>query len=72
MEISSQKRVLIDHLELTWHLTMKVFPTKILGNIARSMTLERNSALLRANVDRPPPLQRGLMNFQLYNESLEH
>lgn len=51
---------------------MKVFPTKILGNIARSMTLERNSALLRANVDRPPPLQRGLMNFQPYNESLEH
>ena len=72
MEISSQKRVLIDHLELTWHLTMKLFPQKILGNIARSMTSERNSALLCVNVDRRPPLQRGLMNFQLYNESLEH
>ena len=36
------------------------------------MTSEGNSALLPANVDRRPPLQRGLMNFQLYNlKSLE-
>ena len=30
------------------------------------MTLEGNIALLPANVDRRPPLQRGLMNFQPY------
>ena len=35
------------------------------GNIAKSMTSEDNSALLPANVDRQPPLQRGLMNFQI-------
>ena len=31
------------------------------GNIAKSMTLEGNSAPLPANVDQRPPLQRGLM-----------
>ena len=31
------------------------------GNIAKSMTSEGNSALLPTNVDRRPPLQRGLM-----------
>ena len=31
------------------------------------MTLEGNRALLPTNVDRRPPLQRGLMNFQLQN-----
>ena len=35
------------------------------------MTSEGNSALLPANVDRRPLLQRGLMTFQPYNESLE-
>ena len=35
------------------------------------MTSEGNSALLPANVDRRPPLQRGLMNFQLSNKSLK-
>ena len=40
------------------------------------MTSEGNSALLPANVDQRPPLQLGLMNFQLqnfqlYNKSLE-
>ena len=35
------------------------------GNIAKSMTSEGHSALLPANVDRWPLLQRGLMNFQL-------
>ena len=34
------------------------------------MTSEGNSALLPANVDRGPPLLRGLMNFQLYNNTL--
>ena len=39
------------------------------------MTSEGNRALLPVDVDRPPPLQRGLMNFQLqnfqpYNKSL--
>ena len=45
------------------------------GNIAKSTTSEGNSALLPANVDQRPPLQRGLINFplqnfQLYNKSL--
>ena len=40
----------------------KLFPT---GNIAKSMTSEGNSALLSANVDQLPPLQRGVMTFQL-------
>ena len=35
------------------------------SNTAKSMTLEGNSALLPAIVDRRPPLQTGLMNFQL-------
>ena len=35
------------------------------GNIAKSMTSEDNSALLPANVDRQPPLQRSLMSFQI-------
>ena len=42
-----------------------------LRNIAAiSMTSEGNSALLPADVDRPLPLQRGLMNFQLQNFQL--
>ena len=41
------------------------------GNIAKSMTSESNGALLPANVDRQPPLQRVLMNFQLYDKSLK-
>ena len=35
------------------------------SNTAKSMTSEGNSALLPAIVDRRPPLQTGLMNFQL-------
>ena len=65
---------LIGYFEVTWHLKMKLFPAKNLwaGNIAAiSMTSEgNNSALLPADVDRPPPLQRGLMNFQLQNFQL--
>ena len=34
------------------------------------MTSVGNGALLPADVDRPPPLQRGLMNFQLQNFQL--
>ena len=40
------------------------------GNIAKSMTSESDGALLPANVDRQPPLQRVLMNFQLQNFQL--
>ena len=40
------------------------------GIIAKSMTSESNSALLPANVDRQPPLQRVLKNFQLKNFQL--
>ena len=50
----------------THHLTMKLFS----ANIATSLTSESNSALLPLNVDRRPPLQRGLMNFQLQNVQL--
>ena len=57
---------------------MKLFPAKISewATLQTSMTSQSNSALLSANVDRQPPLQRGLMNFQLsnfplYNKSLE-
>ena len=39
------------------------------SNIAKCMTSEGNSALLPANVDQRPPLQRGLMNFQLYKKT---
>ena len=35
------------------------------------MTLEGNSALLPAIVNRRPPSQRGLINFQLYNKTLQ-
>ena len=35
------------------------------------MTSESNGTLLLANVDRRPLLQRGLVNFQPYNESLK-
>ena len=41
------------------------------GSIAKSMTSEGNGTLLIANVDLRPPLQRGVMNSQLYNKSLE-
>ena len=40
------------------------------GNTAKSTTSEGNSALLPANVDQRPPLQRRLMNFQLQNFQL--
>ena len=33
------------------------------------MTSEGKSALLPSNVDQRPPLQRGLMNFQLYKKT---
>ena len=71
-------RALIGYFEVTWHLTMKLFPAKISekATLQKSMALEGNSALLPANVDRRPPLQWGLMNFQLqnfqlYNKSLK-
>ena len=41
------------------------------GNVAKSMSSEGNSALLPAIVNRRPPLQRGLINFQLYNKTLQ-
>ena len=38
------------------------------GSIAISVTSEGYSALFPADVDRQPPLQRGLMSFQLNNK----
>lgn len=43
---------------------MKLFPA---GNVAKSVTSEGNCALLLATVDQLPPLQRGVMTFQLQN-----
>ena len=40
------------------------------GSIAISVTSEGYSALFPADVDRQPPLQRVLMNFQLENFQL--
>ena len=59
---------LIGYFEVTWHLTIKTVSHQNLwaGNIAKAMTSEGHSALLPANVDRRPLLQRGLMNFQLH------
>ena len=65
---------LIGYFEVTWPLTIKLFPAKSLwaGSIAKSMTSEGNSALLPANVDRWPPLLLPLhvFLFVLYNKSL--
>ena len=63
-------RALIGYFDVTWHLTMKLFP----ANISERATLQKsggNSAVLPANVDRRPPFQRGFMNFLLYNKSLK-
>ena len=64
-------RTLIGYFEVTWHLTIKLFPAKISewATLQKSMTSEGNRALSPANVDRRPPLQRGLMNFQLYKQT---
>ena len=71
---SPTARALIGYFELTWHLTIKLFPAKSLwaGNSANSMTSEGNSALLPANVDRRSPLLLLLLFFffLLYNKSL--
>ena len=47
---------LIGYFDVTWHLTMENLWA---GSIAKSMTSERR-----------PPLQRGLVNFQLQNFQL--
>ena len=49
---------------------MKLFPAKIsehllAGDTAKSMTSDWNSALLPANVDQRPPLQRGYSSFKI-------
>ena len=62
-------RALIGYFEVTRHLTMKLFPDKSLSG-QRCVTSGGNNALLPTNVDGRPPLQRGLMNFQLQNFQL--
>ena len=49
---------LIGYFEVTWHLTLKLFPTKSLwaGNSAKYVMSESRSALLPTNVDQWPPL----------------
>ena len=51
--------------------TMKLFPANSLSGQHCKNLSSVHSALLPANVDRRPPLQRGLMNFQLYNKLLK-
>ena len=67
-------RTLMGYFADTWYLTMKLFPAKSLwvGNSAKSMTSEGNSALLPANVDERPPLLLPLhvFLFELYYKSL--
>ena len=74
----SSARGLIGYFEITWHLTIKLFPAKISERVTlqKSMTWEGNNAMLPANDDRWPPLQRCLMNFQpqtsqQYNKSVK-
>ena len=57
-------RVFIGYFEVTWHLTMKTVSRQ---NLWKSLMSEGSSALLPANVDRLPPLLRGLINSQLKN-----
>ena len=65
---SPTARALIGYFEVTWHLTIKLFPAKSLraGNSAKSMTSESNSALLPANVDRRPPLLFAICTFSFF------
>ena len=58
--LSPTVRALIGYFEVTCHLTMKLFPAKNseLATSQKSMTSEGNNALLPANLDRRPPLQR--------------
>ena len=63
----STARGLIGYFEVTWHLTMKLLSGQ---HCKKSMTSGGNNAMLPANVDQWPPLQRGLMNFQLHNFQL--
>ena len=56
------------HWLLRGHMTstMKLFPANSLSEQhCKNLSSGGNSALLPENVDRRPPLQRGLMNFQL-------
>ena len=64
---------MIGYFEVTWHLTLKLFPAKTseLVTVQNLWRQEYNCALLPANADRRPPLQQGLMNFQLYEKSLK-
>lgn len=52
---SSTARVLIDYFEVTWHLTIELFPAKSLwavGNVTKSITSWRNSARSPLHVNR--------------------
>ena len=62
---------LIGDFEVTWQLTMKPFPAKIFERAKLKNLWLQRVTLLPANVDRQPLLQRGFMNFRLYNKSLE-
>jgi len=58
-------RALIGYFQVSWNLTMKLFTAKL----SERATLQnpwrhRVTALFSANVDRRPPLQRGLLNIQ--------
>ena len=65
---------LIGYFEVTWHLKMKLFPAKISERATLPQSVWRQRVITvhcyPCTVERPPPLQRGLMNFQLQNFQL--
>jgi len=70
---SQQLRLLLAYFEVTWDLTIKLFPAKSLwsGNVTKCMTSEDNNALLPGNVDWRAPLHLNFFNVLvvLYNKS---
>ena len=63
----SQQRAVIVYFEVRWHLTMKLFPAKI---SVRETLQDLWRQRVTVYVDQRPPLERGLMNFQLQNFQL--
>ena len=59
---------LIGYFEVTWHLTMKLFPMKISeqATLQKSLMSEGNSALLPMKIHRTPPFITA--RFNVFNE----
>ena len=66
-------RALTGYYEVTWHLTMKLFPAKISKRAKlQNLWRERITVHCYRGCWPQPPLQRGLMNFQLQNFQLSN